>query len=258
MRVFLDIGSHIGESVHEVAQAKYGFDRIVCFEPAGSCLPALERLRAADPRVEICPFGLSDRTGEIELHDAGTLGGSVFASEGPVETIKLADAGEWFASNLAEDDFVVVKTNCEGSEVDIVNSLLDRGLMTMPVTFLITFDIRNYRDHRHKEAEVRNRLKAAGVDNVCFSDDVMIGTTHEKRLAHWLGLFGIDEPQKSKRELRSERAGVFRHYASKTGRRQRIESRMKELLSYSSLPDPVKNLFRAIKRAAGLSRERDA
>jgi hypothetical protein len=159
---------------------------------------------------------------------------------------------------LGEDDFVVVKTNCEGSEVDIVNSLLDRGLMAMPVTFMITFDIRNYRQHRHKEADVRRRLKAAGIDNACFSDDVMIGTTHEKRLAHWLGLFGIDEPRKSKGELRRERAEVFHRYASKSGRRQRIESRMKELVSYSSLPEPVKTLLRTIKRAAGLSRERDA
>ena len=31
------------------------------------------------------------------------------------ETIKLQDANEWFQNNVNKDDFIVVKTNCEGS-----------------------------------------------------------------------------------------------------------------------------------------------
>jgi FkbM family methyltransferase len=256
VRVFLDIGSHIGESLIEVAKPKYGFDRIVCFEPVKSCLPALEALRSKDPRIEICPFGLSYKTETKELHNAGSLGGSVFASDGPVETIQLVEAADWFERNLDKSDFVVVKTNCEGSEVDIVNSLLDRGLMALPVIFLITFDVRDYPAHRHKELELRMRLKDSGLNNFCFSDDVMIGPTHDKRLAHWLSLYQIDKPELRKEEVRQQCSEIFGRYSSKSGARQRLEVRLKESLNYSRLPEPMKKTLRAIKRTVGLSRER--
>ncbi len=257
MRVFLDIGSHTGESVPEVAKPKYGFDRIVCFEPASSCLPDLEKLKAADPRIEICPYGLSDADKTVELHNAGSLGGSVFASEGPVERIKLVDAARWFEDNLSADDLLVVKTNCEGSEVDIVKRLLDKELMGRAASFLITFDIRDYPEHRHKEVALRMRLRETGLANYCFSDDVMIGITHEKRLAHWLGLFGIDQPSLSLRDIRLRYKQHFESYSRKSGRRQRLERIVKERLSYEGFPEPVKALLRKVKRAAGLSREKD-
>lgn len=257
MRVFLDIGSHVGESVWEVVKPKYGFDRIVCFEPASSCLPELERLRTDDPRIEICPFGLSDENKTMEMHNAGSLSGSVFAQEGPVETIRLVDAADWFESNLAADDFVVAKTNCEGSEVDIVNRLLDRGQLERVVTFLVTFDIRDYREFRHKEGELRRRLKQSGLTNYCFSDDVMIGTTHEKRLAHWLSLFGVDRPELGADEVKRRYAASFRDYSRRSGRRQRLEQAVKDRISYAAFPEPLKAMLRAVKRAAGLSRERD-
>ena len=33
MKIFLDIGSHYGETLSVIQQSKYGFDRIYCFEP---------------------------------------------------------------------------------------------------------------------------------------------------------------------------------------------------------------------------------
>jgi hypothetical protein len=144
----------------------------------------------------------------------------------------------------------VVKTNCEGAEVDIVNRLLDEGLFGKATTFLITFDVRDYPEHRHKEGELRKRLRASGLTNFCFSDDVMIGTTHEKRIAHWLGLFGIDSDER-------KFADNFRKYSRKTGRRQRFERAVKERFNYSALPEPVKKGLRFAKRSLGLSRERD-
>lgn len=258
MRVFLDIGSHTGESVHEVRKPQYSFDRIVCFEPVKSCLPQLERLRAEDPRIQICPFGLSDKTGTVELHHAGELGGSVFATGGRSEFIELVDAADWFENNINPGDLVVVKTNCEGSEVDIVNRLLDRGLMALAYTFLITFDIRDYPKLRHKEVEVRKRLKASGLTNYCFSDDVMIGTSHDKRLAHWLSLYGVNQGASSREDLQREFRGNFRRFSAKSGRLQRLELKAKELLGYGAMPEPVKALLRTVKRTAGLSRERDS
>ena len=257
MRVFLDVGSHCGETLDEVVKPKYGFDRIVCFEPASACAAALESYRAADPRIEICRFGLGSRTEKIALSNPGTVGASVVGNpDDPSEYVDIVDAAEWFRSNLEPSDFIVVKTNCEGAEVDIVNRLLDEGLFGWAVTFLITFDIRDYREHRYKEGEVRRRLKESGLSNYCFADDVMIGSTHLKRIEHWLALFGIDTGQ-DRSAVESKYAGNFRKYASKSGLGVRLEHAAKDRLGYSVLPEPIKAALRLFKRSLGMSRERD-
>jgi FkbM family methyltransferase len=256
VRVFLDIGSHTGETIGEVAKAKYAFDKIACFEPASACLSDLERIADADPRIEVCPFGLGARTEQLELHNPGWVGASVLSTEGPTETVRIIDVADWFRSNLAASDFVVVKTNCEGAEVDIVNRLLDERLFALAVTFLITPDVRDHPEHRHKELELRKRLKASGLRNYCFSDDVMIGTTHERRIANWLSLFGIDTG-KDRAAIERAYADNFARYARKTGRRHQFEMRLKEALGYQRAPDWAKSLLRRGKRLLGLSRERD-
>lgn len=257
MRVFLDIGAHVGQTVAEAAKRKYAFDRIVCFEPASVCIPMLEALREADPRIEICPFGLGDRNRVVQLYGAGGLGASVFECRGDAETIELVDVAKWFRENLLEGDFVVVKTNCEGGEIDIVNRLLDESLFSSIVSFLITFDIRNYPTHQHKEIELRRRLAKSPVKNYCFSDDAMMGTRHERGIAHWLHLFGVDRPELSRDEVRDIYRANFRKYAAKSGRRQRIEHWAKQRFNYHSFPEPVKSVLRSLKHNLGLDQTRD-
>lgn len=256
MRIFLDIGAHVGETVLEVQKPEYGFDRIVCFEPASVCLAELQRLAAADPRVEICPFGLGARNEKLELHNPGEVGASVLATEGPAETVEIVDAAQWFRANTDPADFLVVKTNCEGAEVDIINRLLDEGLLNRAVTFLITFDVRMFPEHRHKEAELRRRLRASGLSNYCFSDQAMIGSTHQKRIAYWLGLFGVNR-EIDRPETEARYADNFRKYSRMSSRRQRVETVLKERFAYDSLPEPAKRLLRGLKRLLGFSRERD-
>jgi FkbM family methyltransferase len=79
MRVFLDIGAHLGETLSVVRARKWGFDRIVCFEPAAVCWPKIREL--ADERVELCTFGLSDRDQVLTLHNPGSVGASLWAAK---------------------------------------------------------------------------------------------------------------------------------------------------------------------------------
>jgi FkbM family methyltransferase len=256
VRVFLDVGAHDGETVEEVAKAKYRFDRIVCFEPASSCIAALEKLRESDPRIEIQPFGLSDSDGEARLFNAGTLAGSIVGGDGPAETVKLVDVARWVTENLSPSDFVVAKANCEGAEVRILNRLLDKALLDRVVTFLIMFDVRDFPEHRHEELEIRQRLRASGLNNVCFSDNAMIGRTHSDGIAHWLHLFGVDRPELDRENVRRIYARNFRLYASKSGRRQRLERLMKENFGYYNWPDPIKHVLQWLKLTLRLGQER--
>ena len=57
MKIFLDIGSHVGQTLLEVTKEKYAFDKIVCFEPSRVCLKELKKFAENDERIVICNFG---------------------------------------------------------------------------------------------------------------------------------------------------------------------------------------------------------
>ena len=262
MKIFLDIGSHMGQTLREVTKEKYAFDRIIGFEPSSFCLNELKKIAADDDRIEICKFGLSNRSEDIQLFLAGTQAGSIYKDEDhsvdteDLETIKLRDACEWFESNINADDYVVVKTNCEGSEVDILDSLIDGNIMKNIYCFLITFDIRNYEEFQHRELEIRKRLKKEKLTNFCFSDNVMIGITHEQRIENWLTLFGIDSTNKDLDFLRELYKKEFLKYSSKNGFFSRWEVRLKRIFRYNNFPYWIKVILKLFKRILRLNRER--
>jgi len=262
MKIFIDIGSHTGETLFEVMKEKYAFEKIVCFEPSSFCLDKLDKFAAEDNRIVICEFGLSNGNKDAELFQPGTLAGSIYKDEDhsldkeEVERIKLCDANEWFENNISADDYIVVKTNCEGSEVDILDSLIDGNIMKNIYCFLITFDIRNYEEFQHRELEIRKRLKKEKLTNFCFSDNVMIGITHEQRIENWLTLFGIDSTNKDLDFLRQLYKKEFLKYSSKNGFFSRWEVRLKRIFNYKYFPDWLKKTLRSFKRTLGLNRER--
>lgn len=264
MRIFLDVGAHVGETLAEVIKPTYGFDRIVAFEPSAACQKALAEYAKIDPRIEVVRAGLSNRTASARLFQAGSEAGSVIGDLDvnpdhghDIETVVLIETSEWLRANTEAGDLVVMKTNCEGSEVDIVSNLLDTGMLARLYSLLITFDIRMYPGGLTTERRLRERLANAEVQNFCFSDDVMIGKSHELRIRHWLQLFGIDElgaePATQQAKFRSN----FMIYSRKSGRFARFEHWFKSTVSYASFPAPIRKLLQAGKRAAGLNRERD-
>jgi FkbM family methyltransferase len=263
MRIFLDVGAHVGETLIEVAKDRYRFDRIVAFEPSAACLPALQVMADKDTRIEICRAGLSNRTATAQLFHAGSLAGSVIGEIGgdndhgnSVETVSLIEASSWLRDNTAPTDFIVMKTNCEGSEVDIVDNLLKMGMLERLYVLLITFDIRVYPGGLATEKAMRRRLAKVQKPNFCLSDDVMIGLTHEDRIHHWLHLYGVDSLLGDPAELRRNHTGQFERYARKSGRFVLFEHWVKAKVSYANFPQPVKRLLQLSKRALGLHRER--
>jgi FkbM family methyltransferase len=194
VKVFLDVGAHEGETLDAVRDPKFGFERIYCFEPASPCWPALETVR--DRRVTICRFGLWNQTTEHDLFDAGSIGASLFAdkfkearSAAPARFVRATD---WFRENLAAEDDVYVKLNCEGAEVDIVEDLLDSGELARVRAVMIDPDVRKVPSQAHRERELRERLAASGLTNYAMEADVMIGATHRERIHHWLHAVGAE------------------------------------------------------------------
>ncbi|MFL5950847.1 MAG: FkbM family methyltransferase [Gaiellaceae bacterium] len=195
MKVFLDVGAHEGSTLLSVRDPKYGFDRIYCFEPASECWPALERL--ADQRVTVCRYGLWNRTTEQILYDPGSRGASLYADKfrdsRAHEQIELVRASDWFRDNLRAGDEVYVKLNCEGAEVDIVEDLLDAGVLAQVRSVMIDPDVRKIPSQAHRERELRERLAASGLTNYALEEDVMIGDSHRQRVQHWLRGAGAED-----------------------------------------------------------------
>jgi FkbM family methyltransferase len=195
VKVFLDVGAHEGETLDAVRDAKFGFERIYCFEPASACWPALESVR--DRRVTVCRFGLWNQTTEHDLFDPGSIGASLFADKFKeprgAARAQFVRATDWFRDNLAAGDEVYVKLNCEGAEVDIVEDLLDSGELARARAVMIDPDVRKVPSQAHRERELRERLAASGLTNYAMEEDVMIGPTHRGRIQHWLRSAGAEE-----------------------------------------------------------------
>lgn len=257
MKIFLDVGGHLGQTLREVIDARYGFDKIYCFEPAPSCWSAIEAI--GDPRIELCRFGLWKETCRNELHGAGGMGASIYAdadaltddaetARGAKVSIDLVRATDWLASHVAPGDVVFMKLNCEGAECDVIEDLLDSRRLGQIYNVMIDFDIRHVASMRWRERVVRKRLRAAGLTNVCFTEDVMVGETHQSRIRHWLREVGGEE-RIPLDELRRRYATRLRQLSARRGYRVRLEGVLRRTL-FAKLPAPLKSTARRLWRVA--------
>jgi len=195
VKIFLDVGAHVGETLNAVRDPKYGFDRIYCFEPAQVCWPALDGVR--DSRVRVCRYGLWNRTTSHALYDVGSIGASLFAEkfgdERKHETAEFVRATDWVRDHVHEGDEVYLKLNCEGAECDIVEDLLDSGEFARIRSAMIDPDVRKIPSLAYRERELRERLAQAGLANYVMEEDVMVGPTHRARIQNWLRLAGAEQ-----------------------------------------------------------------
>jgi hypothetical protein len=95
-------------------------------------------------------------------------------------------------ANLGPDEEVYLKLNCEGAEFDIVEDLLDSGELARVSSVMIDPDVRKVPSRAHREREVVARLRAAGLTNYVFEEDVMVGRSHRRRIQNWLRVAGAE------------------------------------------------------------------
>lgn len=185
MKVFLDVGAHLGETLAVAIQPRWGFDRIYCFEPAPPCWSHLKQVR--DSRIEICRFGLFDHDGSFELYNSGSLGASLSAEKDGSSSwtqCQFRDAAKWFEENLNDGDRVFVKINVEGAEYEIVRRLFEAGALQRVSHLLIHFDVRKVPSRAHLEPEMRAMLDAARVDWV-LAERMIFGSV-SRGTRNWL------------------------------------------------------------------------
>lgn len=123
--VVLDAGGYRGDFAAEVA-ARYGCT-VHVFEPVPQFADAIARRFARNPRVHLHRFGLGARTLQlpITLSDDGS---SVHRAGPRLLTIDIVDVAA-FIRRQALGRIDLLKLNIEGGEYDLLERLLDTGLI---------------------------------------------------------------------------------------------------------------------------------
>lgn len=189
MRIFLDVGAHYGETLDVALDPTWAFDRVYSLEPSRDCQELLATFR--DERLVLDTRGLSNRNETAELYGAGLLGGSVYADKpqgdhGTTETIQLVRASEWIRQHTSSTDAVYLKLNCEGSEADVLEDLLDSEVLTRIQAIYVDFDIRKIPSQAFRQADLEARLGVAGVP---FETPESLGVAGNPAVATWLSRF---------------------------------------------------------------------
>jgi FkbM family methyltransferase len=121
----LDLGGYQGQWASDIF-ARYGCT-IHVFEPVPAYAAAIRRRFARNPRIHVHECGLAAAAGRatIHLHDDAT---STFAKDGAAVDIRFERAADFLAARSI-DRVHLLKVNIEGGEYDLLDHLLDSGLI---------------------------------------------------------------------------------------------------------------------------------
>lgn len=190
--IFLDVGAHEGQTLEEVVKPCYQFERIYAFEPMPAQYEILQRRFGGLERVTLLNYGLAYKTGKMSMYgNNNMMEATVFAAkrdadEDIVTVCDFVSAADFFRQEIASTEQTVVKLNCEGSEILVMDSLVDSGEIEKVHEVMIDFDIRKVMGREWEEAVMVEKLASVGFDRYSLCEDVMHGATHQQRIAAWL------------------------------------------------------------------------
>ena len=194
--IFLDVGAHNGQTLHEITRPKYEFRTIFSFEPMVREFQHILRAYRSFDNVQVFDYGLGDHTGITNLYGPNEhCESSIYpqksdVAEYHVYPCTIVEASNWFERNTTEDDTIIMKINAEGSEIPIMNNLIDSGFVHRIDNVMLDFDIRKVPGMEHCEQDLLARFQDCGFTKYSLCDDVMKGATHQSRIGNWLA--GLD------------------------------------------------------------------
>jgi FkbM family methyltransferase len=176
--VVLDVGAHEGAFTREIRR-RHGC-RVYAFEPIRSHFQAIEAL--AGPDVQVFNFGIGARNRSERITLSGDSS-SIFGTPAPateparaseqVEIRSFADVLEELGLGYVD----LLKLNVEGSEYEILEHLLDRGLAERFANIQVQFH-ELVPDAAARRQAIRERL--AATHRVTY-DEPFVWESHERR-----------------------------------------------------------------------------
>lgn len=189
MRVFVDVGSHEGQTIEEVVKPEWEFDLIFALEPMPRQYRRLWRRFKDNTKVVPSQLALGWSTAPRPMFGRNEeLEASLYDTKDDVDEkistmVEVMDAAEWFEA-LPKDSDVYVNMNCEGGELAILTRLLDTGaIKRITGALLVDFDIRKVPGLGHFEEDLRQGLDAFGIN---WISEYPVADTHQEQIAAWL------------------------------------------------------------------------
>lgn len=192
MKILIDVGAHEGQTLEEAVKDRWQFERIYAFEPMPKQYAKLVDRFGGNDRVVLMNCGLLDETcerplyGSNEFMEASVWRNIQHADPTIVTPCRFIMASD-FVDALPGEATIVMKLNCEGSEVLILDCLMDTGAIHRLSNVMIDFDIRKVPGRQTEADRILARMAEKGFGRYSLCDDVMLGATHQDRIANWLG-----------------------------------------------------------------------
>jgi FkbM family methyltransferase len=123
--VVIDLGGYEGQWASDIFARSCC--RVFVFEPVRAFADKIKARFRANPKIEVFACGLGGNTRTETIH-LGADGSSVFAKGGAVEKIEIVDAAEWFRARDLPD-IALMKMNIEGGEYELLDRLIETGLI---------------------------------------------------------------------------------------------------------------------------------
>lgn len=192
MRVFIDVGANIGQTLEEATKPEWGFEKWWAFEPMPREFRTLSALYGSRPGMNLRRAGLASETGRLKVYGTNDkIEASIYPDKNDVDEsvfteCRMLGAAEFFSKFIAADDVNVMKLNCEGAEVPILDDLADSGEIHKLDRVMIDFDIRKVPGREPEADRILGKLRAVGFSAFDLCENVMNGPTHQARIANWL------------------------------------------------------------------------
>jgi len=189
MKIFLDVGGHNGETLNIALNPTWGFDSIHTFEPSSSRYSVLKKFR--DKRLYVHNFGLGAKSENKNFYGAGTVGGSIYSNKNFAdknaldyfEVVEIVEASSWILNNTNSSDQIFLKMNCEGSEADILENLIDTKTILRISSIYVDFDVRKIPGQEFRQAVLESAMES---QHISFNSPEKLGNKGERAVEEWL------------------------------------------------------------------------
>lgn len=231
MKIFLDVGAHFGECLFKALNPCLNFDLIVAFEPSSEAVKRIRRIK--DSRIKVENFALGASNEDRILYGTGLIGASMYDekkgnSQGSSELVLVRNASQELRKYITPLDEVFLKLNCEGSEIEILQSLKGTGLLNDVDHIYVDWDARKIPSLHGRYFEFRKEL-LEGNYSIVSADEFPV--TGWLGVEMWLG------------EFKNTKVSLIQKIKFKTFSFLSLEYRFQELIKYY-----FPNLFKTISK----------
>ncbi len=134
MKIFIDLGAYIGDTL-EIALKEYKeFDKFYAFEPLNRNFTILAAKFAADNKIVLLKIAadISDGMSNIYVTKQGYDGGSLCLGQGDhvenkAELVETVNISNYLKKNFDIADEIILKVDIEGKEYDIFQLMINDG-----------------------------------------------------------------------------------------------------------------------------------